>query len=409
MIKGISIEGTILAIDDDRIKLHLCIDETQDEENAYSYPFAVPYVAEGNTGWYMMPQIGENAFLYIPSEDENEAYISTVMHREGNSNPYMAEESVHSIGTEEDKSLVMGKNEISFQSENNEFFITMMEEEGIAVVSDEEIQLVAGKKCSLQGKTIKMYAKERITLTTKKTSIIVDSAVDISGDNQRKSAADELVYGLNSITGKSDVAYVQKASKNVADRDTLFAGAQTLQVESSLGKNYTPLNINKYLIEKKIKVNNEYSFSIDNRYMLKLEFKTDPKCTKHHIYIGGGAATIVSLCDSKEKVIKRSDNNGNDKYINIITTELEQNNTYYLKIIVRDKSKKNVKVIVKEEIIKSINLILSDNYMKWLTIAEGYTAYPFRDDADNSEAKKRKNVTLGIGFSFDKKEQIGRC
>lgn len=216
-IKGISIEGTILAIDDDRIKLHLCIDETQDEENAYSYPFAVPYVAEGNTGWYMMPQIGENAFLYIPSEDENEAYISTVMHREGNSNPYMAEESVHSIGTEDDKSLVMGKNEISFQSENNEFFITMMEEEGIAVVSDEEIQLVAGKKCSLQGKTIKMYAKERITLTTKKTSIIVDSAVDISGDNQRKSVADELVYRLGAKAQATDKKNSTLTNKAVDD------------------------------------------------------------------------------------------------------------------------------------------------------------------------------------------------
>lgn len=39
-------------------------------------------------GWYMMPQIGEKAFLYIHSSDESEAYISTVMHGEGESNPY---------------------------------------------------------------------------------------------------------------------------------------------------------------------------------------------------------------------------------------------------------------------------------------------------------------------------------
>jgi hypothetical protein len=194
-IKGISIE-VVLAVNEDKLKLHLCIDETQDEESAYSYPFAVPYTAEGNTGWYMMPQIGEGAFLYIPSEDESEGYISTVTHREGESNPFMNNESVHRIGSEDNKSLVMGRDELSFQSEDNEFFITMMEEEGISVVSDEEIQLVAGKKCNMQGNTIKMYAKERITLTTKKTSINIDSVVDISGDNQRKSGADELVHKI---------------------------------------------------------------------------------------------------------------------------------------------------------------------------------------------------------------------
>lgn len=402
-IIGVSIEGTILAIKGDQLKLQLCIDEKQDEETAYPYPLAVPYTAEGNTGWYMMPQIGEQAFLYIPSEDESDAYISNVMHSEGESNPYMNEESEHRIGTEDNKSLVMKKDELSIQSENNEFYITMMDNEGISIVSEEDIELVVGKNASFQGKKIRMYAKDRITVTTKKTSIIMDNAVDISGDNQRKSVAEQLANRISYNTSISNVTYAQAASKNVASRDTLFAGAQTLQVGNSLGKNNTPLNVNKYLIEKKIKVNKEYSFSIDNRYMLKLEFKTDPKCIKHHIYIGGSADTIASLCNSKDKVIKRSDNNGNDKNVNMITTELERDNTYYLNIIVRDKSKKNVRVIVKEEVTKSISLNLSDNYMKWLTIAEGYTAYPFRDTADNSAAQKRKNITLGIGFSFDKK------
>ncbi|BCJ92691.1 hypothetical protein acsn021_02600 [Anaerocolumna cellulosilytica] len=195
-MKGTSLEGIILAIKDDKIKLQLCIDETQDEERAYLYPFAVPYTAEGNTGWYMMPQIGEGAFLYIPSEDESQGYISTAIHKEGESNPFMMNESVHRIGSEDNKSLVMGRDELSFQSEDKEFFITMMEEEGISVVSDEGIKLMAGKKCNLHGNRIKLYAKERITLTTKKTSINLDSVVDISGDNQRKSVADELLYSL---------------------------------------------------------------------------------------------------------------------------------------------------------------------------------------------------------------------
>ncbi len=44
---------------------------------------------------------------------------------------------------------------------------------------------------------------------------------------------------------------------------------------------------------------------------------------------------------------------------------------------------------------------LSDDYLKWLKTAEGFTPYPYLDMKDNNEAKKRQNVTLGIGFTFD--------
>lgn len=44
---------------------------------------------------------------------------------------------------------------------------------------------------------------------------------------------------------------------------------------------------------------------------------------------------------------------------------------------------------------------LSDDYMKWLEIAEGCTLYPFKDSKDSAEAQARKNVTIGIGCTFD--------
>lgn len=44
---------------------------------------------------------------------------------------------------------------------------------------------------------------------------------------------------------------------------------------------------------------------------------------------------------------------------------------------------------------------VSDDFIKWLTIAEGYTPYPYHDTADNPEAQARHNVTLGVGFTFD--------
>ena len=46
-------------------------------------------------------------------------------------------------------------------------------------------------------------------------------------------------------------------------------------------------------------------------------------------------------------------------------------------------------------------LYLSNEYLEWMEKAEGFTGYPYLDEADGNTAKKRCNVTLGIGFTFD--------
>lgn len=45
---------------------------------------------------------------------------------------------------------------------------------------------------------------------------------------------------------------------------------------------------------------------------------------------------------------------------------------------------------------------LSDEYMSWIKKAEGCSLTPFVDRNDNSTMKALKNVTIGIGFTFDK-------
>lgn len=47
---------------------------------------------------------------------------------------------------------------------------------------------------------------------------------------------------------------------------------------------------------------------------------------------------------------------------------------------------------------------LSKDYIKWLKEAEGYVPYPYADKADKKSSKAKKNVTLGIGFTFDNKK-----
>lgn len=49
---------------------------------------------------------------------------------------------------------------------------------------------------------------------------------------------------------------------------------------------------------------------------------------------------------------------------------------------------------------------IGSEYYKQLSKAEGVTLYSFLDTADSAEAKARKNVTIGIGYTFDDPKYI---
>lgn len=137
----------------------------------------------------------------------------------------------------------------------------------------------------------------------------------------------------------------QKTVENVEE------SRKEIPVQSkNVGKSINLMNISGYKSEeKKIDVNKTYSFTIDYKTMLKLQFTTHSKCIKHHMYTTGNADTIGSLCDSKGNVIEVDDNGKNT---NIVTKKLAPNKKYILYITVNSKTKQNLTVVVKEELRK---------------------------------------------------------
>ncbi len=69
---GASIEGKVLAVKEELVKLHLDIDENQSEEEAFWFRYAPPTT----NIMYAMPSIGESVRLYFPSEGNEEPIIT---------------------------------------------------------------------------------------------------------------------------------------------------------------------------------------------------------------------------------------------------------------------------------------------------------------------------------------------
>ncbi|KJZ84844.1 hypothetical protein ClosIBUN125C_CONTIG59g03203, partial [Clostridium sp. IBUN125C] len=80
-IKGISLEGEVLEVSGEKVKLNLDIDETQNKDKAAWFRYAPP---TGNL-MYSMPIVGTNANLYFSSERSEDPVVIGCIRKNGSS------------------------------------------------------------------------------------------------------------------------------------------------------------------------------------------------------------------------------------------------------------------------------------------------------------------------------------
>ena len=74
---GVSIDGQILEVKRNKVKVHLTIDDDQEINTAYWFPYSTVSSSSGGSGWYCMPEVGESVRAYFPVHNEKEGYVIT--------------------------------------------------------------------------------------------------------------------------------------------------------------------------------------------------------------------------------------------------------------------------------------------------------------------------------------------
>ncbi|MDR2022923.1 MAG: hypothetical protein LBQ71_06640 [Hungatella sp.] len=178
-LKGVSVEGKVLAVEKDKVKLHLSIDSNQNPSDAAWYPFSTSYASEGTTGWYSMPQEGDSVRLYMPTADESEAYVQALNRLDGEENPKVQDPAVKYYGTSHGKEMKLAPKELTFSAAENVLYLKMGHETGIEISSPQDIHIKTQKKLLGECQTLEIESKEKILLATQSSGIIVDDIVHI--------------------------------------------------------------------------------------------------------------------------------------------------------------------------------------------------------------------------------------
>jgi hypothetical protein len=180
---GCSVEGKVIEIKEDNIKVHLEIDEKQSNDKAFWFPYSTAYTTEGNTGWYCMPELEDHVKLYFPTNKEEEGVVTDSVRRRTKGGDFIKDPDVKIFRTKFGKQILFNEKEIIISAKDGEVLIKLIEDKGIEIYSKKDIKIVADKGISMESKqTIQISANTGIGIKCKNSLIEMNGITTIKGD-----------------------------------------------------------------------------------------------------------------------------------------------------------------------------------------------------------------------------------
>ncbi len=180
-IIGQVINGIVIKVEKDKIKVHLDIDEKQEENKAYLYSFGSNYTTEGNTGWYIMPEVQSKIELYIPTKCEGSGYLRRVLREDGKENEKTQDVSIKYLGTIDGKELKLAPEQLKFTTNGESLYLNMENEGGISIVSNENINIYSEKNIKIESEKLTIKSNDKIAITTQDANIVIDEVTHLKG------------------------------------------------------------------------------------------------------------------------------------------------------------------------------------------------------------------------------------
>lgn len=239
-ISGLALDGKVLKAINDTVKVHLSIDEAQDEGKAYPFPYASGYTAEGHTGWYVMPEEGDTVQVIFPTEDENQAYAVQSIRQEDTQKT--ADPRVKYLRTPDGKEIKLDRDEILVTAKDGITFVRINEKTGVDVFTDKEVKVMSGGNITVNsgdnismasannfsihaGKNLVVTAEDSISMTNKENNMTMVPAKGI-----RMSAAKPI-----QVSGGDTMELVSKGRFTAGTSDVMQISAGR-DLSASAGK-----------------------------------------------------------------------------------------------------------------------------------------------------------------------------
>lgn len=232
-ISGLTLEGKVIKVVNDTVKVHLSIDKSQDEATAYPFPYATSYSAEGHTGWYVMPEVGDTVQVIFPTEDGNKAYAMQSFRQKQTERT--TDPGVKYLRTADGKEIKLDKDEILITAEDDLTYIRINKDSGVDVFTIHEVNVLSADSITLMsGNDISMSCLNDFNVVVgKDMKVNVAGSIDIT--NKDNNLNMEPKKGI-SMTAEKPIKISSSNSMDIASKKK-FTACTKDEMDISSAKN----------------------------------------------------------------------------------------------------------------------------------------------------------------------------
>ena len=174
-IIGSSIDGKIISIQGDLVKIHLNIDKSQDIGSAYLFKFSTMSASSDGSGWYCMPEIGDSVKAYFPTKDEDESFavsaVSEYKQGAGEAEDRMGSPDDKYLRTAQDKQVKLTPAGIFISCDSGQAEMNLTSDGTLNITSQNNINVTAEENIKIEAqKSFLISAKQTINFACDKNA-----------------------------------------------------------------------------------------------------------------------------------------------------------------------------------------------------------------------------------------------
>ncbi|OAB45498.1 phage tail protein [Paenibacillus glacialis] len=180
-IIGSSLFGKITDIAKDKVKLHLQIDDNHSTSKAMWFSYSTVYSSPDGSGWYCMPEIGDEVRLYFPDAQEKNAFAASSVDLDSSDTTKRSDPAVKSISTKYGKQIVFQPGAVEIIG-NGQTLLRLTDDGGIEIKSDKKIVITAVDDIEITGGAkVLIQGDEGVDLKQADTMLTIQDEVALTG------------------------------------------------------------------------------------------------------------------------------------------------------------------------------------------------------------------------------------
>ncbi len=179
LLRGISMKALVTDVAGTKVQVCMQEDENKERTGHRWFDFATVYSVPGGTGWYCMPEKGDEVRVSFPDADEGNAYAASCVHLESEERTDPNEKSWKN---KQGKEILFTPGSLILRN-NQGLSVELSDREGIKIVSDKDIAIQAEGDIRMDSRSggIHMSASENMTISQGGACIQMRDAINISG------------------------------------------------------------------------------------------------------------------------------------------------------------------------------------------------------------------------------------